>query len=225
LEGLIRFSVEILDFHDEGADRIANIAYQSLEETAMNAETPLRARRVRIPSREWDEASSAIKRAMRLTAELNKLSFDDAAKVREIFSELTGRKVDDTFILIPPFYSAYGLDLRVGQRVSINQCCTLYDMGGVDIGDRVMIGPNVNIITTGHALKPSERRAHIEAKPIVIESNVWIATGATIVGGVRVGENSVVGAGAVVTKDVPPNSFVAGVPARVVRSLEEDPRA
>jgi len=225
LEGLIRFSVEILDFHDEGADRIANIAYQSLEETAMNAETPLRARRVRIPSREWDEASSAIKRAMRLTAELNKLSFDDAAKVREIFSELTGRKVDDTFILIPPFYSAYGLDLRVGQRVSINQCCTLYDMGGVDIGDRVMIGPNVNIITTGHALKPSERRAHIEAKPIVIESNVWIATGATIVGGVRVGENSVVGAGAVVTKDVPPNSLVAGVPARVVRSLEEDPRA
>ena len=225
LEGLIRFSVEILDFHDEGADRIANIAYQSLEETAMNAETPLRARRVRIPSREWDEASSAIKRAMRLTAELNKLSFDDAAKVREIFSELTGRKVDDTFILIPPFYSAYGLDLRVGQRVSINQCCTLYDMGGVDIGDRVMIGPNVNIITTGHALKPSERRAHIEAKPIVIESNVWIATGATIVGGVRVGENSVVGAGAVVTKDVPPNSLVAGVPARVVRSLEEDPLA
>jgi acetyltransferase-like isoleucine patch superfamily enzyme len=125
-------------------------------------------------------------------------------------------------MLIPPFYSAYGLDLRVGQRVFINQRCTLYDMGGVDIGDCVMIGPNVNIITTGHPLQPSQRRAYVEAKPIVIERNVWIATGVTIVGGVTVGENSVVAAGAVVTKDVPPNSFVAGVPAEVVRSLEED---
>jgi acetyltransferase-like isoleucine patch superfamily enzyme len=96
-------------------------------------------------------------------------------------------------------------------------------MGGVDIGDRVMIGPNVNIITTGHPLEPSKRRAYVEAKPIVIERDVWIATGATILGGVTVGENSVVAAGAVVTKDVPPNSFVAGVPARVVRSLEEGP--
>ena len=133
----------------------------------MDAERPRIARRVRIPSPEWDIASDAIKRAMRLTAELNKLSFDDLAKVREIFSELTGRKVDDAFTLIPPFYSAYGLDLRVGRRVSINQCCTIYDMGGVDIADKVMIGPNVNIITTGHALAPFERRAYVEAKPIV----------------------------------------------------------
>ncbi len=187
----------------------------------MDAERPRIAKRVRIPSPEWDVASDAIKRAMRLTAELNKLSFDDAAKVREIFSELTGRKVDDTFTLIPPFYSAYGLDLRVGRRVSINQCCTIYDMGGVDIADQVMIGPNVSIVTTGHALAPSERRAYVEAKPIAIEKNVWIATGATIIGGVTVGENSVVAAGAVVTKDVPANSLVGGAPARVIRSLEE----
>ena len=73
-----------------------------------------------------------------------------------------------------------------------------------------------------YGAQPSERRAYVEAKPIVIERNVWIATGVTIVGGVTVGENSVVAAGAVVTKDVPPNSFVAGVPAKVVRSLEED---
>jgi len=179
--------------------------------------------RVQIPSAEWDAAFSAISRAMRLTTELNKLSFDDGAKVREIFSELTGRRVDDTFILIPPFYSAYGLDIQVGHKVFINQCCTLYDMGGVDIADHVMIGPNVNIITTGHPLQPSQRRAYVEAKPIVIEKNVWIATGATILGGVVVGENSVVAAGAVVTKDVPPNSVVAGVPAKVIRSLEDDP--
>ncbi len=188
----------------------------------MDAKRPFLAKRVQIPSPEWDAAFSAIRRAMRLTAELNKLSFDDVAKTREIFSELTGRKVDGTFILIPPFYSAYGLDIRVGHRVFINQCCTFYDMGGVDIADHVMIGPNVNIITTGHPLEPSQRRAYVEAKPIVIEKNVWIATGATILGGVIVGENSVVAAGAVVTKDVPPNTFVAGVPAKVIRSLEEN---
>lgn len=146
----------------------------------MDTERPFIAKRVQIPSPEWEAASDVIRRTMRLTAELNKLSFDDVAKVREIFSELTGRKVDDTFILIPPFYSAYGLDIRVGHRVFINQCCTLYDMGGVDIADHVMIGPNVNIITSGHPLEPSQRRAYVEAKPIVIEKNVWIATGATI---------------------------------------------
>jgi acetyltransferase-like isoleucine patch superfamily enzyme len=166
--------------------------------------------------------TEAVRRAMRLTAKLNKLSFDDVAKVRVLFSELTGQTVDESFILIPPFYTAGGAEIRVGRRVFINQCCTIYDMGGVDIADRVLIGPNVNIITTGHPLMPSQRLASIEAKPIVIERNVWIATGATIIGGVTVGENSVVAAGAVVTKDVPPNSFVAGVPAKVIRSIEEN---
>jgi acetyltransferase-like isoleucine patch superfamily enzyme len=159
---------------------------------------------------------------IQLTAELNKLSFDDDAKVRAIFSELIGQMVDETFKLIPPFYTSGGLEIRVGRKVFINQCCTIYDMSGVDIADQVMIGPNVNIITSSHPMEPSKRRAYIEAKPIIIERNVWIATVATILGGVTVGENSVVGAGAVVTKDVPANSFVAGVPAKVIRLLKND---
>ena len=191
----------------------------------MDAERPFAPARVPTHSPEWDAIAAVTRRAMRLTAELNKLPFDDVARVREIFSQLTGRTVDDTFTLIPPIYTSYGLDIRIGRRVFINQCCTLYDMGGVAIGDLVMIGPNVNIITSGHALSPSQRRTYIEAKPIVIEKNVWIATGATIIGGVTVGENSVVAAGAVVTKDVPPNSLVAGVPAKVIRSLQESPSA
>ena len=189
----------------------------------MDAKKPIVTKRVQIPSAEWDATANAVRRAMRLTAELNKLSFDDAAEVRAIFSELTGQQVDETFTLIPPFYTAGGLEIRVGHKVFINQCCTIYDMGGVHIADLVMIGPKVNIITTGHPLEPSQRRAYLEAKPIVIEKNVWIATAATILGGVTVGENSVVGAGAVVTKDVPANSFVAGVPARVIRSLKDAP--
>jgi len=187
----------------------------------MHAKKPFLTKRVYIRSPEWDAVANAVRRAMRLTAELNKLSFDDDAKVRELFGELIGQKVDETFKLIPPFYTEGGLNIRVGHKVFINQCCTIYDMGGVDIGDLVMIGPNVNIITAGHPVEPSQRRAYIEAKPIVIEKNVWIATAVTILGGVTVGENSVIGAGAVVTKDVPANSFVAGVPAKVIRSLED----
>jgi acetyltransferase-like isoleucine patch superfamily enzyme len=191
----------------------------------MHTDPSSAARRVPTHGPAWDATADVTRRAMRLTSRLNTLSFDDGARIREIFSELTGHRVDDSFTLIPPFYTAYGLDIRIGRRVFINQCCTLYDMGGVDIGDLVMIGPNVNIITTGHALPPSERRTYVEAKPIIIERNVWIATGATIIGGVTVGENSVVAAGAVVTRDVPPNSLVAGVPARVIRSLQEHPGA
>ncbi len=180
------------------------------------------ATRIATTSAEWSAEADNVRRAMRLTAELNKLGFDDAMRIRELFSELTGQQVGETFSLIPPFYTSGGRRIRVGRQVFINQCCTIYDMGGVNIADLVMIGPNVNIITAGHALEPSQRRAYIEAKPISIQKNVWIATGATILGGVIVGENSVVGAGAVVTKNVPPNTFVAGVPATVIRCLQPD---
>ena len=84
-----------------------------------------------------------------------------------------------------------------------------------------MIGPNVSLITSGHPVEPSRRRAGVTAKPIVIERNVWIAAGATIIGGVTVGENSVLAAGSVITKDVAPNTFVGGNPARVIRSIAE----
>jgi len=162
-----------------------------------------------------------VKRAMAITATLNRLTFNDADEVRALFSELIGKKVDDSFMLAPPFYTACGVDIRVGHNVFINQNCTFYDLGGLDIGDDVMIGPNVSLITTGHPIPPSQRRNRVIAKPIVIEKNVWIAAGAIVIGGVTVGENSVVAAGAVVTKDVPPNSLVGGNPAKVIRSITD----
>jgi acetyltransferase-like isoleucine patch superfamily enzyme len=160
-----------------------------------------------------------VKRAMAITARLNRLTFDNANEIRALFSELIGKKVDESFLLIPPFYTAGGDEIRVGQNVFVNQNCTFYDLGGLDIADDVMIGPNVSIITAGHPLQPSQRRAATMGKPIAIEKNVWIAAGATIIGGVTVGENSVVAAGSVVTKNVPPNTFVGGNPARVIRSI------
>lgn len=162
-----------------------------------------------------------VKRAMAITASLNRLTFNDADEVRALFSDLIGKEVDESFLLIPPFYTAGGVDISVGRNVFVNQNCTFYDLGGLDIADDVMIGPNVSLITTGHPIEPSQRRDFVVAKPIVIERNVWIGAGATIIGGVTVGENSVVGAGSVVTKDVPPNTLVGGNPARVIRSIAE----
>jgi acetyltransferase-like isoleucine patch superfamily enzyme len=165
--------------------------------------------------------SANVKRAMAITAALNRLTFDDAAEVRALFSDLIGKPAPEGFSLIPPFYTANGLDIRVGRNVFINQNCTFYDLGGLDIGDDVMIGPNVSLITTSHAIEPSQRRNVIIAKPIVIGRNVWIAAGATVIGGVTVGENSVVAAGSVVTRDVPPDTLVGGNPARVIRLIAD----
>lgn len=160
-----------------------------------------------------------IKRAAAITARLNRLTFNDADEIRALFSELIGKTVDEGFLLIPPFYTVGGDEIRVGRNVFVNQNCTFYDLGGLDIADDVMIGPNVSIITAGHPLEPSRRRAATSGRPIAIEKGVWIAVGATIIGGVTVGENSVVAAGSVVTRDVPANTLVGGNPARVIRSI------
>ena len=176
-----------------------------------------------IPRRTPESAamSAEVRRAMTITAALNRLTIDDAEQIRTLFSELFGRAVDDSFVLIPPFFATGGADTRIGRNVFVNQNCTFYDLGGLDIGDDVMIGPNVSLITSGHPIEPSKRRASVVAKPIVIERNVWIAAGATIIGGVTIGENSVVAAGSVVTKDVAPNTLVGGNPARVIRSIAD----
>jgi hypothetical protein len=143
-----------------------------------------------IPRRTPESAAmvASVRRAMAITPALNRLTFDDADEIRAVFSDLIGNKVDDRFSLIPPFYTSGGENIRVGCNVFINQNCTMYDLGGIDIADDVMIGPNVSLITSGHPIKPSERHAFVIAKPIVIERNVWIAAGATIIGGVTVGE-------------------------------------
>jgi acetyltransferase-like isoleucine patch superfamily enzyme len=177
-----------------------------------------------IPRRTPESAAmvASVKRAMAITPVLNRLTMDDADQIRAVFSDLIGARVDDGFSLIPPFYTTGGENIRVGRNVFINQNCTMYDLGGIDIADEVMIGPNVSLITSSHPLEPSQRRAAVIAKPIVIERNVWIAAGMTIIGGVTIGENSVVAAGSVVTRDVPPNTLVGGNPARVIRSIAED---
>ncbi|RQU31798.1 sugar O-acetyltransferase [Burkholderia cenocepacia] len=176
-----------------------------------------------IPRRTPESAAmvAEVQRAMAITARLNRLTFDDAADVRALFGELIGTQVDDGFTLIPPFYATGGTGMKVGRNVFVNQNCTFYDLGGLEIGDDVMIGPNVSLITSGHPVEPSRRRDCVVAKPIVIGRNVWIGAGATIIGGVTIGENAVVAAAAVVTRNVPPNTLVGGNPAKIIRSIAE----
>jgi acetyltransferase-like isoleucine patch superfamily enzyme len=164
-----------------------------------------------------------VQRAVRLTERLNRIPFDDREAIREAWCELTGATVDDRFMLIPPVYTDHGVNIRVGRNVFINQCCTLTDIGGIEIGDDVMIGPNVSLISSGHPLDPERRRREVTAAPITIGRNVWLGAGATVLQGVTVGDDAVVAAGAVVTRDVPPATLVAGVPARVVKAVT-DPR-
>src|ERR1700728_2011137 len=129
-----------------------------------------------IPRRTPESAAmlANVKRAIAITANLNRLTFNDADEIRALFSQLIGQKVDESFLLIPPFYTTGGDEIRVGRHVFINQNCTFYDLGGLDILDDVMIGPNVSLITAGHPLEPSQRRAATIGKPIVVEKGVWI---------------------------------------------------
>ena len=167
---------------------------------------------------EYPELFKVILKAIRTTAKLNTVVTDDLNQLRDIFSELIGKKVDDTFFVIPPFYTDFGENIHIGKNVFVNHACTFMDRGGITLEDNVLIGPKVNLITTNHPLNPSERRATI-SHPIVIKKNAWIGAAATILPGVTIGENSVVAAGAVVSKDVPANTIVGGIPAKVIKAV------
>ena len=162
-------------------------------------------RTTHIPRRTAQSAAmvASVKRAMAITPVLNRLTFADSDEIRSVFSDLIGQPLDQSFALIPPFYTTGGENIRIGHHVFINQNCTMYDQGGIDIGDDVLIGPNVSLITSGHPVAPSQRHASVTASPIVIGNNVWLAAGVTVIGGVTIGDNSVVAAGSVVTRDVP----------------------
>lgn len=174
---------------------------------------------IRLDDPEYSKLFAVILKAIRITAKLNNLVTDDLQKIRDVFGELIGKKVDDTFFLIPPFYSDFGENINIGKNVFVNHACTFMDRGGITLEDSVLIAPKVNLITTNHPLNQSERRATI-SHPIVIKRNAWIGVAATIMPGVTIGENSVVAAGAVVTRDVPDNTIVGGVPAKVIKDLE-----
>ena len=172
---------------------------------------------VRTP--EFREILDQIKLATRLSSKLSAYCMDETESIRSAFEELIGKPVGDSFSLIPPFFTDYGLNITIGRAVFIGYGCMFTGHGAIDISDQVMIASKVNLVTAGHPVEPDKRRAYITAEPITIGTNVWIGAAATILPGVTIGADAVVAAGAVVTRDVPPASLVAGVPATVIRHL------
>ena len=156
--------------------------------------------------------------ALRITAELNN-RFHTSEEICRLMSQLTGKAVPADFRMFPPFYSDFGKNITIGKQVFINSGCSFQDQGGIYIGDRSLIGHKVVLATLNHGLKPDDRGTLYPA-PIHIGQNVWIGANATVLAGVTIGDNAVVAAGSVVTKDVPANVVVAGTPARVIRTIE-----
>lgn len=147
---------------------------------------------------------------MALCARLNALPFEDEDARRGLLEEIFERPLPGSLSIMPPFFCDYGRATSFGERVVVNQGCSFSDLGGITVGDRVLIGPRVTLTTAGHPVDPDERFAAITHAPIVIEDDVWIGAAATLTPGVRIGRGSVVGAGAVVARDVPPMSLVTG---------------
>jgi acetyltransferase-like isoleucine patch superfamily enzyme len=174
---------------------------------------------IKTRSLEFRELFDQIKIATRLSSKLSDLSLDDQGGIRELFEELIGKPVGDSFNLIPPFYADYGMNISVGRAVFIGYQCAFTGHAAINIADEVMIAHKVNLVTAGHPVEPEMRRDFITAEPITIETNVWIGAASTILPGVSIGAGAVVAAGSVVTHDVPPASLVAGVPAKVIRNL------
>lgn len=155
--------------------------------------------------------------ARRITFELNG-AYHTPEEIRAIISRLFGKKVDDSFRVFPPFYTDFGKNITLGKNVFINACCHFQDHGGVTLGDGCQIGHNVVFATLNHGMAPEDRHTTYPA-PIVLGKNVWVGSNATILSGVTIGDNAIVAAGAVVTKDVAAGAIVGGVPAKFIRNI------
>lgn len=156
---------------------------------------------------------------MRTAAEMNAGGWRTPEEVHEYMDRILGKPLDRSTTVLPPLYIDYGKPVTIGRGCFIQQCCTFFGRGGIAVGNDVFIGPKVNLITINHDPNPDNRAATC-GRPIVIEDKVWIGIGATILPGVRLGYGCIVGAGSVVTKDVPAMTVVAGNPARIIKRIE-----
>ena len=161
-------------------------------------------------------------RAQKITMRLN-YGYHEPEETVRLFSELTESKVDDSFRCFLPFYTECGINIKLGKNVFINSGCCFQDHAGIEIGDGTLIGHQVVIATINHAQDPVSR-ADMFPKPVKIGKNVWIGANCTICPGVSIGDNTVIGAGSVVTKDIPSGVVAVGNPARVLRTINESDR-
>lgn len=167
----------------------------------------------------YDALIDDIFHTMKTAQELSTVSIRDQKRAHELMDEILGKTLPESTTLLPPLYIDYGKPVSIGERCFIQQCCTFFGRGGIEIGNDVFIGPKVNLITINHDVNPDNRSATY-GRRIVIEDKVWIGINSTILPGVRIGYGAIVGAGSVVTKNVEPMTIVASNPARVIKKIE-----
>lgn len=181
-------------------------------------ERELRGDVISLADPEYPKIAALITEAQqKLLAEMN-TGYRDPAAMRALFSRLTGTAVDGSFWLMQPLYTDFGKNIRVGRNVFVNHACEFMDRGGITIGDDVLIGPKVNLVTINHPLDPAQRRSTWCA-PIVIKRGAWLGASVSVMPGVTIGENAVVAANAVVIRHVLDNTVVGGIPARVIKNF------
>nr|WP_279625129.1 sugar O-acetyltransferase [Enterococcus haemoperoxidus] len=159
--------------------------------------------------------------AKRRMVALNQTSPDDLEKRFKLLDEIFGIKINAW--VEPPFYFCYGRNIEIGEECFLNMGCTFIDDAKIKIGNKVAFGPGVTIATVGHPIHPDYRRL-MYGSPVTIEENCWIGANTTICPGITIGKNSVIGAGSVVTKDIPENSVAVGNPCKVIRKISEKDR-
>lgn len=155
--------------------------------------------------------------AMQITSEINN-GYHDMDEIQTLFSKLIGKPVPKSFSMFPPFYTECGKNIFIGENVFINCCCHFQDHGGIYIDDNTLIGSNVVMATINHGHDPSERTDNRPAS-IHIGKGVWIGAHVTLLPGISIGDNAIIAAGAVVSKDVPANRIVGGVPAKILKTI------
>ena len=157
--------------------------------------------------------------SLKITSKLNQ-GYHSPDEIQEIFRELTGREINDTFRLIPPFNTDFGKNIHIVDNLLINANCNMQDQGGIYIGDDVLIGHNACLLTFNHDLDP-EKRQGLHPSPIHIGNKAWLGSNVTVLPGITIGEGAIVAAGAVVTKDVEANTVVGGVPAKFIKNIDD----
>jgi acetyltransferase-like isoleucine patch superfamily enzyme len=165
-----------------------------------------------------DDLYADVQRTMRLAAEMN-TGWHTEEEVRGYLRDITGSKIPDTVRVFTPLHINYGKSTTFGDDCFVNFGCTFLALGGITIEDGAFIGPHCVLATEYHPEDPAHRH-ELRTKPIVIGRNAWLGADVKVLAGVTIGENAIVAAGSVVTKDVPPNMVVAGSPAKVIRPID-----
>ncbi len=166
-----------------------------------------------------DDLYADVQRTMRLAAEMN-TGYHTEAEVRDYMRQITGSEINETLRIFTPFHINYGKKTTFGRDCFVNFGCTFLALGGITIEDDVFIGPHCVLATEYHPENPESRHSLL-TKPIVVKRNAWLGANVTVLAGVTIGENAIVAAGSVVTKDVPDNMVVAGSPARMIREIKK----